>query len=36
MGGIINAEDALEFIMAGATMVAVGTANFIIRMQQLK
>lgn len=29
MGGIINAEDALEFIMAGATMVAVGTANFI-------
>jgi len=29
MGGIINAEDALEFIMAGASMVAVGTANFI-------
>lgn len=29
MGGIINAEDALEFIMAGATMVSVGTANFI-------
>ncbi len=29
MGGIANAEDALEFIMAGATMVAVGTANFI-------
>lgn len=29
MGGIMNAEDALEFIMAGATMVAVGTANFI-------
>lgn len=28
MGGIRNAEDALEFIMAGATMVAVGTANF--------
>lgn len=28
MGGIMNAEDALEFIMAGATMVAVGTANF--------
>ncbi len=28
MGGIQNAEDALEFIMAGATMVAVGTANF--------
>ncbi len=29
MGGIGNAEDALEFIMAGATMVAVGTANFL-------
>ncbi len=28
MGGIQNAEDALEFLMAGATMVAVGTANF--------
>ncbi len=29
MGGVATAEDALEFIMAGATMVAVGTANFI-------
>ncbi|MQL53438.1 dihydroorotate dehydrogenase [Desulfofundulus thermobenzoicus] len=29
MGGIVTAEDALEFIMAGATAVAVGTANFI-------
>jgi len=29
MGGIRTAEDALEFIMAGATAVAVGTANFI-------
>ena len=28
MGGIQTAEDALEFIMAGATMVSVGTANF--------
>ena len=28
MGGICTAEDALEFLMAGATMVAVGTANF--------
>ena len=28
MGGIANADDALEFIMAGATMVSVGTANF--------
>ncbi len=29
MGGIQNGEDALEFILAGATAVAVGTANFI-------
>ena len=29
MGGIMTAEDALQFILAGATMVAVGTANFI-------
>jgi len=29
MGGIVSAEDALEFILAGATAVAVGTANFI-------
>ncbi len=28
MGGISTYEDALEFIMAGATAVAVGTANF--------
>ena len=28
MGGIATAEDALEFIMAGATMGSVGTANF--------
>ena len=28
MGGITSAEDALEFIMAGATAVAVGAANF--------
>ena len=29
LGGIMNAEDALEFIMAGATAVQVGTASFI-------
>ena len=29
LGGIMNARDALEFIMAGATAVEVGTANFI-------
>ena len=28
MGGITSAEDALEFIMAGAAAVAVGAANF--------
>lgn len=28
MGGIMTAEDALEFILAGATAVSVGTANF--------
>ena len=28
MGGITTAEDAIEFIMAGASMVSVGTANF--------
>ncbi len=28
MGGILNGEDALEFIMAGASCVQVGTANF--------
>lgn len=29
MGGIMNAEDAIEFILAGASAVAVGTANFV-------
>ncbi|MBR1861925.1 MAG: dihydroorotate dehydrogenase [Lachnospiraceae bacterium] len=29
MGGISNAEDALEFILAGASAVSVGAANFI-------
>ena len=29
MGGVTTAEDALEFILAGATGVAVGTANFV-------
>jgi len=28
MGGIMTGEDAIEFILAGATAVAVGTANF--------
>ena len=29
MGGIMTAEDALEFIIAGASAVQIGTANFI-------
>ncbi len=29
MGGIMTARDALEFLLAGATAVAVGTANFV-------
>jgi len=29
MGGIMTYEDALEFILAGASAVAVGTANFV-------
>ncbi len=29
MGGIMTARDALEFILAGATAVAIGTANFV-------
>ena len=29
MGGIASATDALEFLIAGATAVQVGTANFV-------
>ena len=29
LGGIMTAEDAIEFLMAGATAIEVGTANFI-------
>jgi dihydroorotate dehydrogenase (NAD+) catalytic subunit len=29
MGGIMTAEDALEFILAGASAIAIGTANFV-------
>ena len=29
MGGIMDHRDALEFILAGATAVAIGTANFV-------
>lgn len=29
LGGIMNARDAIEFFMAGATAIEIGTANFI-------
>jgi dihydroorotate dehydrogenase (NAD+) catalytic subunit len=29
MGGITDARDAVEFILAGATAVQIGTANFV-------
>ena len=29
MGGIISAEDAIEYVLAGASAVAIGTANFV-------
>jgi dihydroorotate dehydrogenase (NAD+) catalytic subunit len=29
IGGVVTAEDALEFLIAGATAVQIGTANFI-------
>lgn len=36
MGGIATGEDAIEFIMAGATAVSVGTANFHDPMASVK
>ena len=36
MGGICNTEDALEFIMAGASSVAVGTCNFVNPMAPIE
>jgi dihydroorotate dehydrogenase (NAD+) catalytic subunit len=29
LGGIMNAGDAIEFILAGASAIQIGTANFI-------
>ena len=29
LGGIMNATDAIEFMMCGATAIEIGTANFI-------
>lgn len=36
LGGIMNAEDAIEFMMAGATAIQIGTANFIDPMVTLR
>jgi dihydroorotate dehydrogenase (NAD+) catalytic subunit len=36
IGGIMTADDALEFILAGASAVAVGTANFVDPQAPLK
>ncbi len=36
MGGIMNATDAIEFMLAGASAVQVGTANFIDPMVTVK
>ena len=36
LGGIMNADDAVEFMIAGATAIAVGTANFINPMATIE
>ena len=36
MGGIMNGDDAIEFFLAGASAVAVGTANFVDPFAPLK
>ena len=36
MGGIMNLEDALEFVLAGAEAIAIGTANFVDPWTPLK
>ena len=36
MGGIMNAEDAISFLLAGASAVATGTVNFVDPMAPLK
>lgn len=36
MGGIMNAEDAIEFILAGASAIQVGTASFIDPQASIK
>ena len=29
LGGIVNSDDAIEFLLAGATTISIGTGNFI-------
>ena len=36
LGGIMTAEDAVEFLMAGATAIEIGTANFIAPAATIK
>ncbi|WP_276943763.1 dihydroorotate dehydrogenase [Hallella colorans] len=36
LGGIMNAADAIEFMMAGATAIQIGTANFVDPMITMK
>jgi len=36
IGGIMNATDAIEFILAGATAIQIGTANFIDPITSIK
>ena len=36
IGGIMNTADALEFILAGASMIEVGTANFVDPQTSIK
>jgi dihydroorotate dehydrogenase (NAD+) catalytic subunit len=36
IGGIMNSQDALEFIIAGASMIQVGTGNFVDPQTSLK
>lgn len=36
LGGIVSGTDAIEFMMAGATAIQIGTVNFLILMQEKK
>ena len=36
LGGIVTGEDAIEFMLAGASAVSVGTGNFIVPDQSIK